>query len=90
MNASQKKSFKTKIQQEGKFTFVAIPFSPREVWGAHPRYYVTGTINGYSVRGTLGVLGQDYFLRLSAAWLRESNLAVEANVKVELALEDRP
>lgn len=89
MSTSKQKTFKTKIQQEGKFTFVAIPFSPREVWGAHPRYYVIGTINGHSVRGTLGVLGQDYFLRLSAAWLRENNLAVEADVKVELSLEDR-
>lgn len=89
MNASQKKSFKTKIQQEGKFTFVAIPFSPREAWGAHPRYYVIGTINGHSVRGTLGVEKQDYFLRLSAAWMRENSLAVDADVKVELSLEDR-
>ena len=89
MTTVHNKSFKAKIQQEGKFTFVAIPFSPREVWGAHPRYYVTGSINNYPVRGCLGILGQDYFLRLSATWLRESSLAVEANVKVELALEDR-
>lgn len=89
MNASQKKSFKSKIQQAGKFTFVAIPFSPREAWGAHPRYYVIGTINGHPARGTLGVEKQDYFLRLSAAWLRENNLAVDADVKVELSLEDR-
>ena len=89
MDAPQKKSFKTKIQQEGKFTFVAIPFSPREVWGAQPRYYVTGAINGNSVRGCLGVLGQDYFLRLSQAWLRENSLTAETDVKVQLSLEDR-
>ena len=81
------KSFDAIIQEEGSFTFVAIPFSPREVWGAKPRYKVTGTINGISVRGTLGALGQDYFLRLGKAWLRESGIAVGENVRVQLSCE---
>ncbi len=67
MDGSEQKIFEATVQREGKFTFVAIPFSPREVWGARPRYYVTGTINDYAVRGTLGALEKDYFLRLSAA-----------------------
>ena len=80
-------TFEAMIQQEGKFIFVALPFSPREVWGARPRYAVTGTINGIRARGTLGALGQDYFLRLAKAWLRESELAPGAQVTVNLSLE---
>jgi hypothetical protein len=57
MDGSDQKTFEAVVQREGKFTFVAIPFSPREVWGAKPRYYVTGTINDFAVRGTLGALG---------------------------------
>ena len=75
------------VQKEGSFTFVVIPFSPREVWGAKPRYYVMGTINGISVRGTLGASGQDYFLRLGAAWMRDSGIEPGANIFVRLSLE---
>lgn len=76
------------VQTEGKFIFVAIPFSPREVWGSRSRFAVTGTINANPVRGTLGALGQDYFLRLSATWLRESGIEMGENVSVSLSLID--
>ncbi len=79
--------FVATVQKEGAFTFVAIPFSPREAWGARPRYPVTGTINEVPVRGTLGVLGQAYFLRLGAAWLRDSGVEPGATVTVRLSLE---
>jgi hypothetical protein len=87
MNETEQEIFDATVQREGRFTFVAIPFSPREVWGARPRYYVTGTINDISVRGTLGALGQDYFLRLGAAWIRDSGIEPGANVTVRLSLE---
>lgn len=87
MSEINQKSFDAIIQKEGSFTFVAIPFSPREVWGVKPRYHVTGNINGISVRGTLGALGQDYFLRLGATWMRDSGVELGANVTVQLSLE---
>ena len=37
MSESELKTFDAVVEKEGKFTFVAIPFSPREVWGAKPR-----------------------------------------------------
>ena len=87
MSETNQKSFGAIIQKEGSFTFVAIPFLPREVWGARPRYHVTGTINGIAVRGTLGALGQDYFLRLGAAWMRDSGIELGSNVTMQLSLE---
>jgi hypothetical protein len=87
MSETNPGSFDAIMQKEGKFTFVAIPFLPREVWGAKPPFHVTGTINGISVRGTLGALGQDYFLRLSAAWMRDSGIEPGAKVSVRLSLE---
>ncbi|MCG2785100.1 MAG: YdeI/OmpD-associated family protein [Anaerolineae bacterium] len=87
MGTSGEKVFDAIIEREGKFTFVAIPFSPAEAWGAKPRYHVTGTINDFPVRGTLGVLGQDYFLRLGAAWMRDSATEIGASVRVRLGLE---
>lgn len=87
MSETDQEVFAATVQKEGRFTFVAIPFSPREVWGARPRFHVTGTINDIPVRGTLGALGQDYFLRLGAAWLRDCGIEPGANVTVKLSLE---
>jgi len=87
MSENEAQSFAAILQKEGNFTFVTIPFSPREVWGTKPRYYVTGTINGIAVRGTLGASGQDYFLRLGAAWLRDSGIQPGATLRVNLSLE---
>jgi hypothetical protein len=88
MSEPDHKVFIATIQKEGSFTFVAIPFSPREIWGARPRYPVSGTINDIAVRGTLGALGKDYFLRLAAAWLRDSGIEAGAKVTVRLSLTE--
>ena len=82
-------TFTAKVQREGKFTFVEIPFPPREAWGALPRFPVEGTINQFPVRGTLGASGQDYFLRFSSAWLKDSEIKIGETVTVRLSLEDR-
>lgn len=87
MSETDQKTFDAFVQKEGSFTYIAIPFSPRQVWGAKPLYHVTGTVNGISVRGTLGASGQDYFLRLGAAWMRDSGIALGENVTVLLSLE---
>ncbi len=87
MSETNQASFDAVIQKEGSFTFVALPFSPREFWGVRPRYPVSGTVNDVPVRGTLGALGQAYFLRLGAAWLRDSGIEPGATVTVKLSLE---
>lgn len=79
--------FDAVVETEGKFTFIGIPFSPRDVWGAKPRFAVNGTINEKAVRGTLGALDQDYFLRLGATWLKDNGINPGDQVKVMLALE---
>ncbi len=87
MSETNQKSFDAIVQKEGSFTFVELPFAPHDAWGARPRYAVTGTINAIPVRGTLGASGQDYFLRLGAAWLRDGGVAPGDKVSVVLALE---
>ena len=89
MREIDQEKFEATVQEEGKFRFITIPFAPREVWGARPRYYVVGTINDIPVRGTLGALGQNYFLRLSTAWLKDSGIEPGTKVLVRLSLEER-
>lgn len=88
MTKSQQKSFIANIQQEGGFIFVAIPFSPKEVWDAKPPYHVSGSINDIPVQGTLGALKQDHFLRLSKVWLQKSGIKIGAKVNVKLSISN--
>lgn len=87
MSETNQKTFDAFVQKEGSFVFIEIPFSPCEVWGKMPRYAVAGSINGISVRGTLGALEKNYFLRLGAAWLKNSGIELGENVSVCLSLE---
>jgi bacteriocin resistance YdeI/OmpD-like protein/uncharacterized protein DUF1905 len=78
------RKFKTTVTVSGKRVFVPIPFDPNEAWGTKQRHYVTGTINGYTIRGSLGSDGTHYFLPLGAAWRRGNE--VEAGKAISVAL----
>ncbi len=76
--------FTATIEKSGTRTFIAMPFNPNEVWGIKQRHHIRGTINGHSVRGSLGSDGQRYFLPIGAAWRRDSGLDAGDEVAVEL------
>ena len=80
-------SFKTTISRSGTRTFIPIPFNPNDVWGVKQRHHITGTVNGYGVRGSLGSDGKQYFLPLGAAWRRGCGLDAGAEVDVVLSPE---
>ena len=82
-----KQRFTTTIEKSGSRTFIAIPFNPNDVWGTKARHYITGTINGAVIRGSLGSDGAHYFLPLGAVWRRDNNLDAGAKVEVELSAE---
>ena len=76
--------FKTILMKSGSRIFIPIPFNPNEVWGSKQRHYITGTVNGHGVRGSLGSDGKQYFLPLGAAWRRGCGL--DAGDQVDVAL----
>ncbi len=76
--------FKTVVAKSGTRTFIPIPFNPNEVWRVKQRHHITGTVNGYGVRGSLGSDGTQYFLPLGAAWRHDCG--VDAGVKVDVVL----
>lgn len=79
--------FITTVAKIGTRTFIALPFDPNEVWGVKQRHHITGVINGCRVRGSLGSDTSQYFLQLGAAWRRDNDIDVGAEVEVELAPE---
>jgi hypothetical protein len=76
--------FKATVTKSGTRTFIPIPFNPNEIWGVKQRHHITGTVNGYGVRGSLGSDGKQYFLPLGAAW--RQGCGIEAGSKVEVVL----
>ncbi len=76
--------FDTVIAKSGNGTIAPLPFDPNEVWGVKQRHHVAGSINGIHVRGALGSNGEQYFLPLGAAWLRDCG--VDAGVRVDVVL----
>ncbi|HMN61724.1 MAG TPA: YdeI/OmpD-associated family protein [Anaerolinea sp.] len=66
---------------------INLPFDPDQVWGVKERHHVSGRVNQVPVRGSVAKDEQGYFLRLGAAWLRDSGLAAGAEVEVTLSPE---
>jgi hypothetical protein len=79
-----KQVFEATIEKAGSRVFVAMPFAPNAVWGVKPRHHIAGTLNGRSIRGSLGSDGTRYFLPLGAAWRRDNGLDAGAAVTVEI------
>ena len=79
--------FTTTIAKSGSRTYLVIPFDPDEIWGVKQRHYVTGSINGFPIRGSLGSDGSQFFLPLGAAWRRDNGLDAGASVEVVLDAE---
>lgn len=82
-----KQRFKATVSKTGSRVALPIPFDPNQVWGVKQRHHITGTINGYGVRGSLGSDGTHYFLPLGAAWRRGSGVDAGTEVEVVLAPE---
>ena len=64
--------------------FIPLPFNPNEVWGVKQRHHITGSVNVYGVRGSLGSDEKQYFLLLGAAWRRDCG--IDAGTKVDVVL----
>ena len=79
--------FTTMLVQTGNNISIALPFNPNEVWGMKQRHHITGSINGYPVRGALGSDGDRYFLPLGAAWRRDNGMEADEAVEVVLMPE---
>src|SRR5262245_44343517 len=76
--------FKSTMTRSGSRTIIPVPFDPNEVWGQKERHYITGSVNGCTVRGVLEAAGESFFLSLGPAWRRENG--IDAGAKVDVVL----
>jgi hypothetical protein len=84
---SESQEFRAPVLQDRKRVLIRVPFDPQATWGAKSRHYVKGTVNGVKIRALLGADGEDYFVPLGPAWLRESGVKPGDEVSVSLSAE---
>ena len=66
---------------------IRIPVDPSSVWGARDRYYVTGTIQQYGMRGVVEAVNGAPYLQLGPAWCRDPRVGPGASLQVSLRPE---
>jgi len=66
---------------------IRMPFDPSVEWGDKKRHFVTGTIEGRGVRGTLTAVDGEHYLLLGPAWCRDPRVGPGAHVTVSLVPE---
>jgi Bacteriocin-protection, YdeI or OmpD-Associated/Domain of unknown function (DUF1905) len=66
---------------------IALPFQPAEVWGERDRYYLTGTVGNYSMRGLVTPDDGEPSLELGPAWCRDPRVGPGATLEVSLRPE---
>jgi hypothetical protein len=83
--------FRTTIQQSGKTTTgIQVPEDVVEALGAGKRPPVTVTINGYTYRSTVAVMGGRYLVSVSAEHRAGAGVAAGDEVDVDIALDTAP
>jgi hypothetical protein len=83
--------FRTTIQQSGKTaTGIQVPEDVIQTLGAGKRPAVTVTINGYTYRSTVAVVGGRYMVGVSAEHRAGAGVAGGEEVEVDLELDTAP
>jgi antitoxin component of MazEF toxin-antitoxin module len=82
--------FLTTIRQDGNNTGIEVPADIIEQLGAGKRPPVTVTVNGYTYRTTVAVMGGAYMISLSAAHRAASGLTGGQDVEVDVELDTQP
>lgn len=86
-----KQSFKTTLLQAGKnITGIVIPPEVVERLGGGKKPAVVVTVNGYTYRSSIAVMGSDFMVGVSAERRAESGLKGGDAINVTLELDEAP
>lgn len=87
IHESNAQHFTATITKSGNKAMIVLPFDPNQVWATKEQHHITGSVNGYTVRGPLGFDGTQYYVSLGVAWRRDNGLDGATSVEVVLAPE---
>lgn len=85
-----KVKFNTKILQVGNNTGIEVPAEVVEKLGSGKRPAVNVTVNKFTYRNTVAVMGGKYLLSVSKAIREQANVKGGDKVEVTLELDDKP
>jgi len=80
----------TLLQSDGTATGIRVPDEVVESLGAGRRPPVTVTINGYTYRSTIAVMGGAYMVGVSAEHRKGAGIAGGDEIEVEIELDTAP
>ncbi|MBE7174211.1 MAG: DUF1905 domain-containing protein [Williamsia sp.] len=86
----KKISFETTILQTGNNTGICVPDEVVEQLGAGKRLAVNITINGFTYRNTIAVMGGKYMVSVSADVRKKAGVKGGDKITVELELDAQP
>ena len=90
MTASKKQSFDTTIIQMGNNTGICVPDEIVQELGAGKKPPVTVTVNNYTYRNTIAVMGGKFMIGVSADIRSKTGIKGGDKVKVSLELDTKP
>ena len=80
------KTYKTRLLREGNMSAIPVPFDPKEAFGK-ARAPVKVTVNGYTYRSTIAIMGGDAIIPLRASHREAAGLDGTETVQVRLELD---
>jgi len=90
MSEENKRSFDTTILQIGNNTGICVPDEVVEKLGAGKKPPVTITLNNYTYRNTIAVMGGKFMIDVSADIRNKTGIKGGDEVTVELELDNEP
>ena len=81
------RTFRAEIEEGHKGAAYVLPFDPVEAWGARPRHFVRGTLNGCAFDGEIGFRRGRYFSVVEDAFFAAAG--VSAGDQVEIRITSR-
>ena len=90
MTGSKKQSFETTILQMGNNTGICVPEEIVQELGAGKKPPVNVTVNDYSYRNTIAVMGGKFMIGVSADIRSKTGIKGGDKVKVTLELDTKP
>jgi hypothetical protein len=82
--------FHARMMQSGNNTGIPVPLEVLQALGGGKRPAVDVTVNGYSYRGTVAPIGDQFLISFSSDKRSESGIAGGDEIDVELTLDTAP
>lgn len=83
------RTFRSEIEEGHKGAAYVLPFDPAEAWGARPRQFVCGTVNGCAFEGEIGFRRGRHFSVVEDALFAAAGVAAGDEVAIRITMREQ-